>query len=378
MIAGSSPRPRFTEDWLVAVLDSLSEGVVALDATGRVKAANPAAERLLRFSLATDRYAHWSELSWAALVDEAGVPLDPHPLYLIVEEGRRTGPQVVGLADDDATRWLSLATHELQGEGVADRGVVVSFQEVTDRVTAEHELQRILGVLRDVLSATTHDLRSPITAIQGYAQILLESWTTESDADREAALNAIVRQTRHLSRLAGDLSVVAGLESGAVEPYPEPLAAVALVRRVVESVEGGEDLVVEVPEDLRMTVDPTHAQRMLGNLVENAVKYGQPPVEVRVRRDDGQVVLSVRDHGPGVPEDFVPAMYDRFTRSPGSRRTPGSGLGLAIVWGLAHRNGGEVTYLPADGGGARFELRLPTSPPGPTPDGPARPLEVRS
>lgn len=377
MMAGSSPRPRFTEDWLVAVLDSLSEGVVALDADGRVTAANPSAERLLGFSLATDRYAHWSALRWAELVDESGAPLELHPLRLVAEEGRTTGPLVVGLADDPGPRWLSLATHELHGEGVADRGVVVSFQDVTDRVTAEHELQRILGVLRDVLSATTHDLRSPITSIQGYAQILLESGASESDADREAALDAIVRQTRYLSRLAGDLSVVAGLESGAVEPYPERVEAVALVRRVIESVEGGEDLVVEVPDDLAMIVDPTHAQRMLGNLVENAVKYGQPPVEVRARQENGHVVLSVRDHGSGVPEEFVPDMFDRFTRSRTSRRTPGSGLGLAIVAGLAHRNGGAVTYGSAEGGGARFELRLPPVPIGTPTDDPARPLEVR-
>lgn len=357
---GAKPaRPRFSAEWLTAVLDSLTEGVIALDGEGRVHAGNPAAERLLGFDLTVDRHTHWTRLAWAHLVDEEGVPLRPHPIEQLLADGRPTAPRVVGLDTRDGVRWLTLATHRIASEDVADRGVVVSFQDVTDRVEAEHERHRLLDVLRDVLSATTHDLRTPLTAVHAYAAVLLEQGDDETE--REEALQAILRQTSHLSRLVSDLSVVAGLEAGHVDPTTETVSVLSVVRAVVEASAAGRDIVVDVPADLHVHVDGSHARRMLSNLVDNAFKYGAPPIELCARRDGSEVVVSVIDHGEGVPESFVPSLFDRFTRARPAGGASGSGLGLAIVWGLADRNHGSVDYVPSDDGRPRFELRLPAA-----------------
>ncbi len=351
-------RPAFSEAWLVAVLDSLVEGVLALDEGGRLVAANPAAETLLGFSLATARYAHWSTLAWAHLVHEDGRTVASHPLRRCVEQGREVAPEVVGLDLGEGVRWLTLAAHRLTGEGIAETGTVVSIQDVTDRVEAEHDLHRVLGLLRDVFSATTHDLRGPLTSIQGYSQLLLDGWDKHPQEERDLSLEAIVRQTQHLTRLVADLSVVAGLEAGGIVVNPEVVAVADLVASALEGTAGAA-VEVSVDPDLQVRVDLTHGRRMVGNLVDNAAKYGAPPIRVEGRREGRDTLVVVADAGSGVPDRFVPELFDRFTRGAPGGDTPGSGLGLAIVAGLAQRNGGTVTYRPGPRGGAEFTLRLP-------------------
>jgi signal transduction histidine kinase len=98
---------------------------------------------------------------------------------------------------------------------------------------------------------------------------------------------------------------------------------------------------------------------MLVNCLENAFAYGRPPIEVSAAERGDRVELVIRDSGPGVPEEFVPRLFERFTREPGvERRTEGSGLGLWIVRRLARANGGEVRYEPGERGGACFRLSL--------------------
>ncbi len=98
---------------------------------------------------------------------------------------------------------------------------------------------------------------------------------------------------------------------------------------------------------------------MLTNYLENAAAYGRPPIEIRAARLDDHIEVQVRDAGPGVPDAFVPRLFDRFARDPLTERdTEGTGLGLWIVRSLAHSNGGEAWYEPAGNGGSCFVLRL--------------------
>lgn len=347
--------------WLVAVLDSLSEGVIALAADGRVLAANPAAEELLGFRIAERRYEPWNALSWCELLDEsrAEIPRDAHPIRATLEDRVARGSTVVGLAHADEVLWLALATHVLPtSDDDPPGGVVVSFQDRTLRIQAEHERQRLIVLMREFMASVAHDLRSPLTTIAGWAELLVADWETMPDEARRAALTSMVRQTQHLERLVDDLSVVGRLEAGGVIVDRETIPVTELVEFAIDGLADLPAFDVDVPAELSVRVDRDHGRRMLLNLIENATKYGEPPFGITAAAGDHAVELVVSDEGQGVPEDFVPCLFDRFTRSSSSGSAGGTGLGLAIVAGLAELNGGSVRYEPSEGAGARFVLTL--------------------
>jgi two-component system sensor histidine kinase MtrB len=121
-----------------------------------------------------------------------------------------------------------------------------------------------------------------------------------------------------------------------------------------------DQVTIAVPPDLEAAVDPSALDRMLSNLIANALRHGKPPVTVMAARRDTHLRLAVEDRGQGVEREFVPSLFDRFTRSAESRgRTDGSGLGLAIARAYARAHGGDIVYEPAVPHGARFELVIP-------------------
>ena len=122
------------------------------------------------------------------------------------------------------------------------------------------------------------------------------------------------------------------------------------------------EVAVDVPEELRVEIDPTAFDRIVSNLVTNAFRYGTPPVVVHAEQTDRHFRLSVEDRGGGVPPEFVPDLFERFARSDDSReRAVGTGLGLAIARAYARAHGGDLLYEPAAPHGARFQLVLPVA-----------------
>lgn len=356
----SRQRPRFSERWLVEVLDSLSEGVIALDADGRILAANPAAEDLLGFRISERRYEPWDELAWDRLLDEdhEEIPDDIHPVRATLRDRTARDAAVVGLPSPGGTRWLTLATHTLaHPDEDPNGGVVVSFQDRTSRVRAEHGRQRLIELMREFMSSVAHDLRSPLTTIGGWAKMLEDGWDTATSEERRTALASITRQSQHLKRLVDDLSVVGRLEAGGITVDREVAPVIELVDLAMDGA-GRPPFDVHVPEGLSVRVDRDHGRRMLLNLIENATKYGRPPFGLVATPVRDGVEIAVTDDGPGVPEDFVPRLFDRFTRSSTGSSTGGTGLGLAIVAGLAELNGGSVRYGTQGDRGARFVLTL--------------------
>lgn len=363
MVHASKQRPRFSEEWLVAVLDSLSEGVIALDADGLILAANPAAEDLLGFQLSESRYEPWDALSWDELVDEDDAVLSrqDHPVRATLADRDPRSSRVVGLHGSWGVRWLGLATHVLPTSPDDPPGaVVVSFHDRTQRVQAEHERRRLIDLMREFMTSVAHDLRTPLSTIAGWANMLGSDWESMDADERRTALGSMIRQSDHLRRLVDDLSVVGRLEAGGVAVDQEPILVTELVELAIDGLADGPMFEVEVPNGLQVLVDPDHGRRMLLNLVENAGKYGQAPFTISATGSDGTVQLAVSDQGPGVPPDFVPLLFERFTRSSSRRSAGGTGLGLAIVAGLAELNGGSVHYEHSDTSGARFVVTLPS------------------
>lgn len=211
------------------------------------------------------------------------------------------------------------------------------------------------------VTATAHDLRTPLAALEGYVW-LLESEQPPVDVDLVCAIR---RQIRQLHALADELQVAVRPDRPAVSADPTSVDVAAVARQAARDLQvavPGADVAVHAGPTVPALVDPGHLQRMLTNLLTNAVRYGRPPVEIRTRQRNGRVTVTVTDSGPGVPQPFVPRLFERFTRGPTAADVPGgTGLGLAIVRSLATANNATIRYRPNQPQGASFVIDLPAA-----------------
>ncbi|MDP3968191.1 MAG: hybrid sensor histidine kinase/response regulator [Nocardioides sp.] len=223
------------------------------------------------------------------------------------------------------------------------------------------ETAEALERLRRAVAATAHEIRTPVTVLLGVTEALLDGGLAGSPERRERLLRSLARHATLLDTLTGDLLAAAQGRRGLLGVAQEP---VDLAAQVTESLQGSPDILVEVPAEAWVLGEPHRLEQLLTNLVGNARKHGGAPIVVRIHEglEDGQVrtVLEVEDHGPGVPEEFVPELFDEYTRGPGTTAR-GIGLGLYVVRQLAEAHGGHVDYRPADHGGAVFRVTLPAA-----------------
>jgi two-component system sensor histidine kinase MtrB len=164
-----------------------------------------------------------------------------------------------------------------------------------------------------------------------------------------------------MARLVEQLLDLSRLDADAIDIVPEPVDVREQVEEIVRATAAVPDAVqVAVPADTRATVDRNVLDRVVGNLITNAFRYGQPPVIVSAERTDNHLRITVEDRGKGVSAEFVPDLFERFTRSEGSRASAvGTGLGLAIARSYARAHGGDLIYEDAEPAGAKFRLVLP-------------------
>jgi signal transduction histidine kinase len=214
---------------------------------------------------------------------------------------------------------------------------------------------------RHLLAEVTHDLRTPLTIIQGNLEGILDGVYPRDDAQ----LGAILDETRLLSKLIDDLRLLALAEGGALPLRQEPADLAALIDEAAASFQpqaelGEVELVVETPPDLpELELDPVRIREVLTNLIANALRYTPPRGQVCIRcdREDGdRVVVSVSDTGPGIPAADLPHIFDRFYKSPDS---PGAGLGLAIARNFVAAHGGEISASSEIGRGTTVRFTLP-------------------
>ena len=216
----------------------------------------------------------------------------------------------------------------------------------------------------DFVSVASHELRTPISVVHGIAATLHARVDDLHDDQVHALLSQLVVQTDRLRDLADQLLDLSRLESGAGSGPPEHFDPRERLEELMARIAGDRAPDVHLLMEPGNTVlaDPVAFDRVAANLILNALRYGEPPVEVRTEQDD-RFCLIVEDHGPGVAPEFVPRLFERFTRSDEARRegSPGAGLGLAIANAYANAIGGELGYEAAEPSGARFTLSLPVA-----------------
>jgi signal transduction histidine kinase len=249
---------------------------------------------------------------------------------------------------------------EAEVEALATLGIVAAA--LLESALAREEAQRLDVLKSEFIALAAHELRSPLSAIFGFCITLEQRGDALAEGDRIALRTALREQADQVRALVEQLLDLSRFDLAAAEVAPVPVRLRPMIEELVSVAAGARrDVVtVAVAPDLEAVVDPSALDRMLSNLVANALRYGEPPVTVTATRRDTHLRLAVEDRGEGVRHEFVPRLFERFTRSAEARRRAGgSGLGLAIVQAYARAHGGDIVYEPAMPHGARFEVVLP-------------------
>jgi two-component system, OmpR family, sensor histidine kinase MprB len=270
----------------------------------------------------------------------------------------------LGLAVSQAAlapvRRLTRATEKVTETGDLSERIEARGEDELSRLAASFNtmlaaLEESARSQRQLVSDASHELRTPLTSLRTNIEVLARD-RKMPDEEREKLLNDVVSQLSEMTALVTEL-----VELARGETQPEESEDVRLDLLVEEVVARAQrDFPqVEFVTDLQVTElhgVPNTIARAVSNLLDNAAKWSPPGSTVEVSVRDGQVI--VRDHGPGIEDDDLPYVFDRFYRAPAARKLPGSGLGLAIVKQVAEAHGGGVGAERAEGGGTRMLLRL--------------------
>ncbi len=255
---------------------------------------------------------------------------------------------------------------DVRATKVAD-GFVVVTREVTDLREAAQRLsdladeqKRLNDIKSEFVGVVAHDLRAPLTAIGGFADLIAVSDTDDS----RMFAGRITAAVQRMNDLVHDVLDVSAIEAGEYHLVAEPFDVAALVREAAHEMSSAAPqarLDVEVPtEEIWMTGDANAYRRVLANLIGNAIKYAGDGCAVEVRRD-GDVTISVVDRGPGIPAESLETVFDRFTRLPGTDKK-GTGLGLYICRQLVEQQGGRIWATSVVGEGSVFAFTIPAKP----------------
>lgn len=343
-MAGQQARARQT-----AVFNSMVEGLVLLDGEGRIEISNRQFGRL--FGAAGDLYG--KTLIEAARVHEVAKLIEG----LSVEQpvsGREL--RLPGLPD----RWLEVNAAAVFDDQGARQGTVVVFHDLT-------RLKKLERTREEFVANVSHELRTPLSLIKGYTETLLDGAMDNPEVSLKF-LQTIDRNAERLKLLIEDLLTISELESGRLRLQLQAVPLKALVGKLCEdfkprALSRDVTLMNQVP-DLTAEADPDRLQQVLGNLVDNAIKYGRSQGTVTIQgraTGDGKVELCVADDGPGIPEDARERVFERFYRvdKARSREQGGTGLGLSIVKHIIQSHGGRAWVESEVGKGSRFCFSLP-------------------
>lgn len=348
---------------LQSILSCMMEGVIVLDTDGKVMLVNEKARTM--FDLPAD----------TGVRRLSSVEVSRHPemqalIHEVVEGdgGRGSLHRELTLGDD---RWFAVNAARLEHSRQELLGYVLVFHEVT-------ELKRLEQIRADFVANVSHEMRTPLTAIQGYAETLLHNPPGDPAMARQF-LNVVTRHSERLGRLIDDLLALSDLEMGNANVRMQRVATRPLLERVLElfrqqasekRIRIRADAGADIPDLLG---DEDRLQQLLINLIDNALKYTPDRGEVLVQagmepgpNGDGErrLALTVSDTGCGIPEKDLPRLTERFYRvdKARSRELGGTGLGLAIVKHITQAHGGDLKIESQLGKGTRVSIYLQSAP----------------
>ncbi|MBI4366822.1 MAG: PAS domain S-box protein [Deltaproteobacteria bacterium] len=339
---------------LRTMVHCMAEGVAVTDARGEITLINPAFHQLVGIECAYEG-RNFAECFRLPELHEA-----------VREILHAAHPRTVTLAFTVGGETRHLEVHVAPLRTVTQRmGAVVVVHDIT-------ALHRVEELRKEFVANVSHELKTPLTNIRGYAETLRQG-AAGDPAVAERFLRKIKQNAEYLQALVEDLLRLSECESGrlALQPIPIPLAACVadLLADLADRARNKRiDLRQDIPPGLAVLADPAALRQILGNLIENAVKYTPNDGTVHVlatgpRAADAFCTITIRDTGSGIAPDDLPRIFERFYRveKSRSRELGGTGLGLAIVKHLVQAHGGDVTVQSTPGQGSSFSLILPAA-----------------
>ena len=340
---------------LEALLDSMQDAVVSVDAAGRIQWSNERMQRLIPGPAVAGavRVGH-------ALVQTVRDPDVLACVQAALQEG------VVKVRR--ATLLSPGRIFEVIASPMPGGGAVAVLHDVS-------RIEQVERTQRDFVANVSHELRTPLTSISGYVETLLDHEALISEQGREF-LETILKNANRMNRLTEDLLVMAQVEAASVNLHSVAIAADALVREAVRGMSGlvqENEAQLEIGEVCPAAVfaDPDSVLQVLGNLIENAIKYGRPPegvarvvLSARLVHEAGEAVeFSVRDFGPGIASEHLDRIFERFYRvdKARSRASGGTGLGLSIARHMVQVQGGSIRAESQINQGTTFLFTLPAA-----------------
>jgi signal transduction histidine kinase len=322
-----------------ALVESMTEGVVAADARGQITSANGAARSMLGYG-PDDQ------------LPELGILFHTKAARDLIARALDSREPESGMFEMDG-RALLLTVRSLPG-GES----VLILRDLTDA-------RRLEAVRRDFVANVSHELRTPLTSIRGYAETLLTDDTDGEIRGRFAA--TILANAERMQRLVDDLLDLSKLESGAWRPAPEPTDAAVMAREVWANFaarpEAGTITFTTSGDGIPANADPEALRQILTNLLDNSLRHTPAGgrIAVSVTQGDGGATVAVQDTGSGIPAEHLSRIFERFYRADAgrSRHQGGTGLGLAIVKHLVEGHGGRVMAASERGQGATISCWFP-------------------
>ena len=324
-----------------ALVESMLEGVIAADARGRITTCNAAARRMLGYP------------------DQAPLP-DLPELFRAKAAREVVGAALAGRDDPSRTLELDGRTILVSARALPAGGAVLVLHDLTD-------IRRLEAVRRDFVANVSHELKTPLTSISGYAETLLTD--SPEPATTRRFLETILANAGRMQRLVDDLLDLARIESGRWQPEVDELDAAAIVRDVWSSLRdrdaaAGVTFTLDAPAGgTPVRADGDALRQVLTNLIDNSLRHTAPGgrIAVAVRAAEGGTTVSVADTGTGIAREHLPRIFERFYRADASRSRDegGTGLGLAIVKHLVEGHGGRVTAESGRGEGTTVTCWFP-------------------
>jgi hypothetical protein len=345
-----------------APYDELPDGLLVADDHGTVVVLNRAGARLL--GTAVDEAIGRDYRDVLPLADPAGrdwwqctVPYGGLP--------SRTGQPERQLcllnAAGHPCRDLLVTARYVRDESGAVTRLVVAFRDAAARDRLERNRA-------DLISTVAHELRSPLTSVKGFTATLLAKWDRFNDDQKRVMLETVNADADRVTRLLADLLDVSRIDAGRLELHRQVVDLEHSVRKAfagrIASGEPETRFVLKTSGELpEMWLDPDKIDQVVGNLVENALKYGAGTVTVTITATPEGAEVTVSDEGEGIPPEMLARVFTKFWRRGDGGRRSGTGLGLFITKGLVEAHGGEITVGRAASGGAEFRFTLPAGTP---------------
>lgn len=335
------------KDTLNSTISSISEGVLAVDGKGRIFLSNEPARRLLRYTGDDLQGKH---------LEETDLPEQVVRIFMGVLQGQPSQPHTITILPKKP---LTIYPSAIKGEGGV-MGVVGLIHDIS-------ALDRLENVHRNFIASASHELRRPLTAIKGFIEAIADGAVEKNEQDRYLkiirketdALDGLLSELLDFSRLEEEIQGIEKRLLDISQPVSYAVAEMWLQARL-KDVKVNKIIAPDLPP---VAGDAEKLEHAVANLIDNAIKFSPPgsSIDVGVVVKDGFVCISVRDHGPGLKEEEVDYLWEKFVkgREAQERQLPGSGLGLSIVKTIVEAHGGRIEASNAPEGGAQFEMWIP-------------------